>query len=69
MPLEEVPILLGHSSVKITEKHYAPWVRGRQRRLEKSVMNSLIAQGVLDGGGSDGSPAPATVGVGRQPRW
>jgi len=25
VPLERVSILLGHTSVKITEKHYAPW--------------------------------------------
>ena len=25
VPLDQVSILLGHSSVKITEKHYAPW--------------------------------------------
>jgi site-specific recombinase XerD len=35
--LEQVSILLGHSSVKITEKHYSPWVRARQEQLEKSV--------------------------------
>ena len=27
---EDVRILLGHSSVKITEKHYSPWVKARQ---------------------------------------
>jgi hypothetical protein len=61
MPLEEVSILLGHSSIKITEKYYAPWVSGRQKRLINSVMNSLIAQGVLDRSGNEGSPAPAAV--------
>ena len=25
VPLEQVSMLLGHKSVKITEKHYAPW--------------------------------------------
>jgi integrase/recombinase XerD len=35
--LEDVSILLGHRSVKITEKHYAPWVKGRQDRLEAAV--------------------------------
>jgi integrase/recombinase XerD len=29
VPLERVSVLLGHSSVKITESHYAPWVRER----------------------------------------
>jgi integrase len=37
VPIETVSILLGHSSVSITEKHYAPWVRSRQLLLEKAV--------------------------------
>lgn len=35
--LEEVSVLLGHASVKVTEKHYAPWVKSRQDRLEERV--------------------------------
>lgn len=31
VPIEEVSILLGHSSVRITERHYAAWVQARQR--------------------------------------
>ncbi len=30
-------VLLGHSSLKITEKHYAPWVKARQEQLEAAV--------------------------------
>jgi integrase len=30
-------ILLGHASVKITERHYAPWVKARQEQLEAEV--------------------------------
>ena len=37
VPIDQVSILLGHKSVKITEKHYAPWVKARQDQLEKSV--------------------------------
>ena len=37
LPLERVSILLGHTSVKITEKHYAPWVRERQEQAEADV--------------------------------
>ena len=40
VPLDQVSILLGHSSVKITEKHYAPWVKARQEQLEASVRQS-----------------------------
>jgi len=37
VPIDQVSILLGHSSVKTTEKHYAPWVKARQDQLEISV--------------------------------
>jgi integrase len=41
--IEIVSMLLGHSSVKITEKHYAPWVRARQKQAEESVRKSWDA--------------------------
>jgi integrase/recombinase XerD len=37
VPIERVSILLGHQSVRITEKHYAPWVKARQEQLEADV--------------------------------
>lgn len=37
VPLERVSVLLGHGSVKVTEKHYSPWVRARQEQLEADV--------------------------------
>jgi integrase/recombinase XerD len=37
VPLERVSILLGHQSVRITEKHYSPWVAARQEQLEQDV--------------------------------
>ncbi len=37
VPLEEVSKLLGHSSVKTTEKYYAQWMKGRQDRLDALV--------------------------------
>ncbi len=40
VPLDQVSVLLGHKSVKITEKHYAPWVRARQELLEAAVRKS-----------------------------
>ncbi len=45
MRLEEVSTILGHSSVRITEKHYMPWVRARQTSLNQSVMASWAKQG------------------------
>jgi hypothetical protein len=34
VPIDRVSLLLGHSSVKVTEKHYAPFVKERQQQLE-----------------------------------
>src|SRR2546430_9853385 len=53
VPIERVSILLGHQSVRITEKHYAPWVWARQEQLEADVRCTWKAhepqQGVQDG--------------------
>ena len=35
--LENVSKLLGHSSVKVTEEHYAPWILERQEQAEADV--------------------------------
>lgn len=45
VPIDQVSLLLGHSSVKITKKHYSPFVKARQEQLENSVRLSWQAQG------------------------
>jgi integrase/recombinase XerD len=40
VPMEEVSKLLGHTSIRTTEKHYAKWVKGRQDRLDKLVIDT-----------------------------
>lgn len=40
VPIDQVSLLLGHSSVKITEKSYAPFVKARQLQLQDSVRNA-----------------------------
>jgi integrase/recombinase XerD len=40
VPIERVSALLGHRSVRITEVHYAPWVRSRQDQLEADLANA-----------------------------
>jgi integrase/recombinase XerD len=40
IPLEEVSKLLGHTSIKTTEKSYAPWVTARQDRLDSLVVGT-----------------------------
>jgi integrase/recombinase XerD len=37
VPIERVSVLLGHQSLRITEKHYSPWVRSRQEQLEADL--------------------------------
>jgi hypothetical protein len=37
VPIETVSILLGHSSIAVTNRHYAPFVRSRQIALEEAV--------------------------------
>jgi integrase len=40
VPIDQVSLLLGHASVKITEKSYAPFVKARQIQLQASVRNA-----------------------------
>jgi integrase/recombinase XerD len=37
VPVTDVAMLLGHSSTRITEKHYAAWTSSRQKQLEESI--------------------------------
>jgi len=41
VPLEQVSILLGHASIKVTEKHHPPWVKARQDQLEAVVRSTF----------------------------
>jgi integrase/recombinase XerD len=41
IPLEQVGALLGHASVRVTEKHYSPWVKARQEQLEAAVRSTF----------------------------
>ena len=40
MPIERVSILLGHKTIRTTEKYYSAWVNERQTRLEAEVKNA-----------------------------
>jgi len=41
--MDRVSALLGHGSIKVTEKHYSPWVRARQEQLEADVRRTWEA--------------------------
>jgi hypothetical protein len=47
VPLERVSILLGHTSIKITEKHYSPWIRERQEQVEADVRRTWAKDSVV----------------------
>jgi integrase/recombinase XerD len=38
--MDELQMLLGHKSIKTTEKHYAPWGKARQDKLDRAVKKS-----------------------------
>jgi hypothetical protein len=40
VPMDQVSLLLGHTSIKTTERHYAPFVKARQLQLQESVRNA-----------------------------
>lgn len=48
VPIERVSILLGHQSVRVTEKHYNPWVRSRQEQLEADVASAWKQDPILN---------------------
>jgi integrase len=54
--LENVSRLLGHSSIRITERHYAPWVKARQTMLEAEVRRTW--ENVDDAAASHQASAP-----------
>ena len=66
--IEDVSVLLGHSSVQTTERYYAPWDRSRRDRLTRIVRDAhkqdpLLAELYSDpahepGGCCDVSPCP-----------
>jgi integrase len=45
VPLEEVSYLLTHTSVKMTEKYYAPWVNRRKQQVQDRLTEALSKMG------------------------
>lgn len=39
-PIERVSMLLGHSSIAVTQAHYSPWIAARNEQLEADQRNS-----------------------------
>jgi integrase/recombinase XerD len=45
VPIDQVSMMLGHSSIKITEEHYMPFVAARQQQLSSSIRRMWPAAG------------------------
>lgn len=58
VPIDRVSVLLGHSSMRITERHYAPWTRSRQEQIEGDLRTAWKNDPVIltNGRGTRTSP-------------
>ena len=45
--LSESLVLLGHTSIRVTEKHYSPWVRERQEQAEADIRRTWTKDPVV----------------------
>ncbi len=57
-PIDQVSLLLGHSSVKITERHYAPFCKARQQQLAAAVKRSWAVREPKVGSERRSEPGP-----------
>src|SRR5256885_11569632 len=55
-PIERVSILLGHKSMRVTERHYAPWISARQEQLEADVRRTWKADPIAFQEDTKGTP-------------
>lgn len=65
VPIDQVSLLLGHASVKITEKSYSPFVKARVVQLQESVGNAWKAG---YGNGPQNTPPP-TPSMNKHTGW
>ena len=68
VPIDQVSLLLGHASVKITAKSYAPFVKARQLQLQESVRNAWNTIHAA-GGSPEGGPPAASVAQRKRTGW
>jgi len=68
VPIDQVSLLLGHASVKITEKSYSPFVKARQVQLQESVRNAW-KQAQAPGTGPEGKPPALSMAENKRAGW
>jgi hypothetical protein len=69
IPLGRVSILLGHSSLRITEKHYSPWIYARQEQLEADLERSWAKDPIVLGGSVSAKDTPEVRAKSRAANW
>jgi integrase len=47
VPVETVATLAGHSSTKLTMRHYSHWIKARQENLEAQIKKSWAQSGTV----------------------
>lgn len=47
VPLERVSVLLGHKNIRVTQRHYAPWVSALQEQLEADLERCWAADPIV----------------------
>lgn len=60
-PIERVSRLLGHRSIKVTERHYSPWVKERQEQAEADVRRAWALDPIVSGGYATGTREPGGI--------
>jgi len=58
VPIDRVSVLLGHASIRITERHYAPWTRSRQEQIENDLSVAWKADPIVTAGDTNRGVAP-----------
>ncbi|MBI3647089.1 MAG: tyrosine-type recombinase/integrase, partial [Acidobacteriales bacterium] len=48
VPIDQVSVLLGHSSVKITERHYLAFVAARRQQIAESLRRAWANDGAAE---------------------
>jgi len=66
VPIDQVWLLLGHASVKITGKSYPSFVKARQVQLQESVRNAWMT---TSSNGPRSTPANSSTSVNKRAGW
>jgi integrase/recombinase XerD len=67
VPMDRVSVLLGHQSIRVTERHYAPWTASRQELIEADLARVWSQDPVALLEANPHVPRPARRTIGFEP--